>query len=358
MDSDLIDEQLAHAAAALPAAAPTELASIERRARARRQRRIAGQALGVAASVAIAFMVVPAVVDTPGRSGLEIVGGPAEVEPGEPGPVEPEPAESGWPQVRGSTLEFPLDGVAAGVSPGTIEDRRVFFVRDGDDVEVFLAAAQHLPNEGLWWCPAEQVFASPFHGEVFDPDGRARLGPAHRDLDRFVTEVRDDVVSVDAGRVIPGARVQRGEDGSVNARGNDGGAVLSDEDQRAYGQPWDEGFCTDHRPDTDPPQVLAPGIGAAPAPDGAEPIDAQEVPPQLRERFLLDDGEPVVAITVPGGQDRPVFATPDTDPPLMFAADCDLLGASELPVGWLGLCLDRLDPGQPEPAVYPYGTSP
>lgn len=355
MSGDLIDEQLEDAAAALPAAAPTELASIERRARARRRRRVGGQALGLAASVAIAFVVVPAVVDAPGRSGLEIVSGPAEVEPDEPGPVEPQPAESGWPQVRGSTLAFPLDGVGPGVSPGTIEDRRVFFVRDGDDVEVFLAADQHLPNEGLWWCPDEQVFASPFHGEVFDPGGQARLGPAQRDLDRFVTEVRDGVVHVDAGQVIPGAPVQRGEDGSGHARGNDGGDVLSDEAQRTYGQPWDEGFCTDHQPDTDPPRVLAPGVVAAPAPQDAEPIDAHEVPPQLREQFLLDDGAAVVAITVPGRQDRPVFATPDTEPPLMFAADCDLLGASELPVGWLGLCLDRLEPGQPEPAVYPYG---
>ena len=346
MDRESMSEQLERVAAALPDAAPTTVASIERRALGRRRRRIATQAAGVAAGLAVAVAVVPGLFDDPRPRGVEIVGGPSELVP----------AESGWPQVRGSTLVFPLDEIEQGTTPGVIEDRRVFFVRTGDEVDVFIAAAQHLPDEGLWWCPDEQVFASPLHGELFDASGRARRGPAARDLDRFATVVRDGHLHVDAGEVIPGAPIQASENGDAQARAPDED-VLSADAERAYNQPWSEGFCADHEPDADPPRVLATDIGAARAPDSARTIDATQVPQQLRELFVLDDTTTVIAVPVPDTPDRDVFATPDTDPPIMFATACDLLAATPLPVGWLGYCLELTDQGPRISGLYPYGTT-
>src|SRR5699024_7538485 len=159
----------------------TTTASIERRAKRRRRRRIATQAGGLAAGVAVAVVVLPTLLHDPIPNGVEIVGEPSELVPAEPG----------WPEDRGSTWMLAVDEIGQGTTSGVIEDRQVFFVRSGDEIDVFIAAAQHLPDEGLWWCPNEQVFASPFHGELFDRAGRALRGPAERDLDRFATDLRD-----------------------------------------------------------------------------------------------------------------------------------------------------------------------
>ena len=338
MDRESMDEQLARVAAALPDAAPTTVASIERRARVRRRRRIATRAGGVAAVIAVTVVAVPGLFDYSEPTGVEIVGGPSGLVP----------AESGWPQVRGSTLVFGLDEIEQGTTSGVIEDRQVFFVRTGDEVDVFVAAAQHLPDEGLWWCPDEQVFASPLHGELFDRAGRVRRGPAARDLDRFATDVRDGHLHVDAGEVILGAPVQPGEHGDARARAQDED-VLSTDAERGYDQPWSEGFCTDHEPDTDPPRVLATDVTAARAPATARPTDATQVPRRVRELFVLDDTTTVIAVPVPATPDRHVFATPDTEPPIMFATACDLLAAVPLPVGWLGYCLELTDQGPLRP---------
>jgi hypothetical protein len=179
---------------------------------------------------------------------------------GTPGSLEivGEPDQPGWPDVRGMTWRVPLDTIPPGVTAGVVEDRRVFFVRDGETVEVLLAAAQHLPNEGLWWCPDEQLFASPAHGELFERDGRARFGPADRDLDRLAAEVRDGVLLVDPVAVVPGGAAEPADTISD---------VLPTGQARAYEQAWaGDGFCAGHQPDHDPPSVLDPGQPAAPAP--------------------------------------------------------------------------------------------
>lgn len=344
MAPESLNEQLERVAANLPDASPTTFASIDHRARARRRRRVTTRAVAVAASVAVAFVVVPSLFDSPGPSSVEIVGGPAELAP----------IESGWPPLRGSVFEFPLGEIEQGTTSDTIEDRQVFFVRDGDDIEVFIAAAQHLPNEGLWWCPDEQVFASPAHGELFDTAGRARRGPAARDLDRFATDVRDGNLHVDAGQVIVGPPAQTSGNDEQGTRQDNG--LLTAGAERAYDRPWNEGFCVGHQPDLETPRVLSPDVGMAARPEGARPSDPSEIPQELRELFAIDDDTAVMVVPVPDTRDRAVFATPDTDPPLMFATDCDLLAATPLPEGWLGYCLERTDEGQRISSLYPYGT--
>lgn len=82
-----------------------------------------------------------------------------------------------------------LDSLSEGVSAHEVQGVPVFLVRHGRSVEGFLDSAQHLANEQLWWCPAEEVFVSPFHGELFDAQGRALAGPAVQDLDRVSVKV-------------------------------------------------------------------------------------------------------------------------------------------------------------------------
>jgi Rieske Fe-S protein len=345
MAPESLHDQLERVAAHLPEASPTSLATIEHRARARRRRRITTRAVAVAAGVAVAFVVVPSLFDRPGPSGVEIVGGPADLVP----------VESGWPQVRGSTQVFPLVSIEQGTTSGTIEDRQVFFVRDGDDIEVFIAAAQHLPDEGLWWCPDEQLFASPAHGELFDTAGRARRGPASRDLDRFATDVRDGNLHVDAAQVIIGPPARTSSNDEQGTRRDD--RLLTADAERAYDRPWNEGFCLGHQPDLETPRVLSPDIGMAAQPAGARPSDPTQIPQELRELFAIDDDTAVMVVPVPATRDRAVFATPETDPPLMVATDCDLLAATPLPEGWLGYCLERTNQGQRTSSLYPYGTT-
>jgi nitrite reductase/ring-hydroxylating ferredoxin subunit len=94
----------------------------------------------------------------------------------------------------------------------------VFLVKHGRSVEGFLDRAQHLANEQLWWCPDEEVFVSPFHGELFDAQGRALAGPASRDLDRVSVEVAvDGVVVVDPFTVERGAARNTQDEGQVDA---------------------------------------------------------------------------------------------------------------------------------------------
>ncbi|MEX1162258.1 MAG: META domain-containing protein [Nitriliruptor sp.] len=321
--------ELQEAVAALPVAPAGDAREVFARGRNRRRRRRRRQV--VAGSGAVVAVVAVIIVgggmagDGNRPIGVEIVGGPSELTPVGPG----------WPQVRGETYVFPLDEIERGTTSGVIEDRQVFFVRTGDEVDVFIAAAQHLPDEGLWWCPDERVFASPFHGELFDLDGRARMGPAARDLDRFAIEIRDGQLHVDAGQVIHGAPARALE---------------------PHDQPWSEGFCTGRQPATERPRVLAPGIAAAPAPDSARSADVSQVPERLRELFPVGDTT-VVTIPVPDADDRGVFATPDTEPPMMFATACDLLSATPLPAGWLGYCLELTDQGRRLSGLYPYGAT-
>jgi len=90
---------------------------------------------------------------------------------------------------RASEGGLALDSLPEGVTAHTVQGVPLFLVRHGREVKGYLDDAQHLANEQLWWCPAEEVFVSPFHGELFDAEGRLLAGPARQDLDRIAVEV-------------------------------------------------------------------------------------------------------------------------------------------------------------------------
>lgn len=103
------------------------------------------------------------------------------------------------------------DGLSLRTIPSGVSARRVgrvdvFLARDGQQITAFVNSAQHLPGEKIWWCPKEQVFAAPTHGEMFDAQGRRLGGPAFRDLDRLAVSVgQDGAVSIDPSNVRAGA---------------------------------------------------------------------------------------------------------------------------------------------------------
>lgn len=106
---------------------------------------------------------------------------------------------------KGPESGLALDYLPEGVTPLRVQGVPVFLMRHGRDVQAYLDDAQHLANEQLWWCPAEEVFLSPFHSELFDADGRALAGPAFRGLDRVSVKVTaDGGVVVDPFTVQPG----------------------------------------------------------------------------------------------------------------------------------------------------------
>jgi nitrite reductase/ring-hydroxylating ferredoxin subunit len=141
------------------------------------------------------------------------------------------------------TLARSQDGVVLrslpeGVSAHEVQGVPVFIIRHGRQVEAFLDSAQHLANEQLWWCPIEEVFVSPFHGELFDAQGRALAGPASRDLDRVSVKVTaDDAVVVDPFTVQEGAERDQ-EELSVDAAVLDAYRSWS---ERSAGEP--AAFC-------------------------------------------------------------------------------------------------------------------
>lgn len=289
------------------------------RARRRRQLARAGTVVVAAVAVAAAAVLGPGLVASrPPAGNLEIVG---------------EPVGPGWPEVRGGTLRFRLSAVPEGVTPHVIEDRNVFFVRDGRNVDVFLSDAQHAPNEGLWWCPHDELFVSPAHDERFDRAGRWVNGPARRHLDRFAVDVRGNEVLVDAGRVLPG-----GARSAYPAVGRDPvtGELLP------HARSWGEGLCRDHVPGDDPPSLLASGVVPGAAPDGADAEFFQRLSADFWPEGFLDfigiERSAIVAVPVPGQPDRFVLAAPSAEPPVLFSPACQLLGAVPLPAGWLGYC--------------------
>ncbi len=260
--------ELGDAVAALPVTPAGDAREVFARGRRRRRRRrqvVAGS--GAVVAVVAAIIVGGGMAGDGNRpNGVEIVGGPSELTPVGPG----------WPQVRGATGVFPLDGIEQGTTSGVIEDRQVFFVRTGDEVDVFIAAAQHLPDEGLWWCPEERVFASrvprrAVRSRRASPDGTRSARPR---------QVRRRGPRWPAAR-----RCGTGDPGYRCARTSARAAAR----RRAADQPWSEGFCTGHRPATQRPRVLAPDVAAAPAPGGARSTDVSQVPERLRELFLVGD---------------------------------------------------------------------
>jgi Rieske Fe-S protein len=125
------------------------------------------------------------------------------------------------------------DSVPQGVSASVVDGEPVFIVRDGDDVQVFAADPRHLPDEPLWWCPNEQVFVGPFHGEQFARDGRYIAGPAMGGLNEFLSEIDGDRLTIDTGTVVESDRSDRGE-------------VPPELRNADFGTPWNSGpgsFC-------------------------------------------------------------------------------------------------------------------
>jgi Rieske Fe-S protein len=108
---------------------------------------------------------------------------------------------AGRPRAR---FALPLEAIPEGVTPGRANSTLVFFVRNGNRVAVFVDDAQHLRGERIQWCPNEQVFYAPTHGEMFRIDGNAIQGPAHRDLARVRTTVEDGLVTIHSSHVDKG----------------------------------------------------------------------------------------------------------------------------------------------------------
>lgn len=132
---------------------------------------------------------------------------------------------------------LPLDELHGGVTHLVIQGQPVFVAMRGDAVTVFRAHAQHLDGEELWWCPQEEVFVSPAHGDLFDADGRLWDGPAARGLDRFDVEVIDELAMVDTHRVLEGE--PRRDDATA-------AGLLQGQALEGYrNPPWPENFCHD-----------------------------------------------------------------------------------------------------------------
>lgn len=111
-----------------------------------------------------------------------------------------------WARGDGTVDEWTSIGdVADGVTPVVVNEQVVWIRRAGDQVSAFANDAQHLAGEGLIWCPSEQMFAGPNHGELFDAEGQPVAGPASAHLDRYGAAVTGDTVTVSLSGRIPGA---------------------------------------------------------------------------------------------------------------------------------------------------------
>lgn len=67
----------------------------------------------------------------------------------------------------------PLWLIPEGVSAHRVGRIPVFLVRQGQSITALATDVHHLDGErSLWWCPTEERFASPTHGELFDRQGR------------------------------------------------------------------------------------------------------------------------------------------------------------------------------------------
>lgn len=163
---------------------------------------------------------------------------------------------SSWPD--GTLLDYqgetpiPYDEIVGRMTPAVVSGSglRIFVIARDDDMQAFVASAQHLNGEGLWWCPDEGFFVSPFHGELFDGLGRLLIGSARSDLDRINVEGLDGgLLKADLATITPGQR----RDG-VGIRDIDS-AVFERylrwaEDGEAGPRP---AFCVDHEPPLDRP---------------------------------------------------------------------------------------------------------
>ena len=88
------------------------------------------------------------------------------------------------------TVGVALDEIAQGLSRHRVGGEHVWIDRSGEQFTVLRNAANHLPGERLDYCPGEDLFWSPMHGELFDRQGRAISGPATRGLDQLSASVQ------------------------------------------------------------------------------------------------------------------------------------------------------------------------
>lgn len=147
------------------------------------------------------------------------------------------------------------DELADGMTPGVVEGERlrVFATRpNGEDQALaFVADAQHLDGEGLWWCPDEKVFLAPTHGELFDPGGQLVAGPARADLDRLPLQTTDDGLLV--------ADTDQREPGTPRDTGLGLKADLNPSVYDRYRHDWrtpgTRPFCADHQPPVQRPDT-------------------------------------------------------------------------------------------------------
>lgn len=145
-------------------------------------------------------------------------------------------------KIAGPGEGLALDALPEGVSAHEVQGVAVFFVRHGRQVEGYLDSAQHLPSEQLWWCPAEGVFVSPSHGELFDAQGRLVAGPASGDLDRIEVKVTSaNVAVIEPFTVVQGTARELQDRGVVDAAVWDAYRSWS---ERTAGEP--STFCQSH----------------------------------------------------------------------------------------------------------------
>lgn len=113
-----------------------------------------------------------------------------------------------WPDRTGQVIvagRIALADVPEGMSARLINGVPVFIDRQGSRINALVARSTHLKGESIWWCPAEETFISPEHGEVWSRDGSVAFGPAPRGLDRIVPTATDDKPTLDLANVVPGS---------------------------------------------------------------------------------------------------------------------------------------------------------
>jgi nitrite reductase/ring-hydroxylating ferredoxin subunit len=108
---------------------------------------------------------------------------------------------------HGVASTTPFMQIPQGVSVQQFGNRLAFVARNGDHVTVFDTDVQHLRGENyLWWCPNEQLFVAPTHGETFTRSGKAIAGPARAGLNRFRATVQHGELQIYPSRLIPGSK--------------------------------------------------------------------------------------------------------------------------------------------------------
>lgn len=124
-----------------------------------------------------------------------------------------------------------LDYVPEGVSLRSLDGHPAFLAREGHDLTAFVVDVRHLSGEPLWWCPNEGIFAGPFHGEMFDRQGRRIDGPGVGGLNRYLVRLDGRRAFIDTNDVALGGAERSGTSPAQIIEGNG---------------PWDSGpgsFC-------------------------------------------------------------------------------------------------------------------